>query len=418
MALVRPFRALRPRPELASQVASVPYDVVDRAEATALAAGNPYSFLHVVRPEIDLPAATDPADPAVYAGAAAALERLVASGVLADDDGEALYVYRLTWEGRSQVGVVGCCAVDEYDAGRIRRHEKTRGDKVEDRTRLALAVRAHTGPVFLAYRGREEIDRQVAAAMASAPPLYDFVAADGVAHAVWRAAGGGELASAFGAVANLYVADGHHRAAAASRVRAAVRAEGRPGGGAGEADFFLAVLFPGDQLRILPYNRIVLDLDGLSARAFLARLGEAFAISEGPPPAAPSAGGTAAATSAAGLAMYLAGHWYELTASPEPVRRDDPAAALDAAVVQERVLGPILGIDDPRTSDRIEFVGGVRGAAELVRRVDARPGAVAFALRPVTLDQLMAVADAGRELPPKSTWFEPKLRSGLLVHRF
>ena len=417
MAVVRPFRALRPRPDLASQVASVPYDVVDRAEASALAAGNPISFLHVVRPEIDLPAATDPAAPAVYAGAAAALERLVAGGAMAEDDGEALYVYRLTWNGRSQVGVVGCCAVDEYDAGLIRRHEKTRGDKEEDRTRLALAARAHTGPVFLAYRGREEIDRRVAAAMASVPPLYDFVAPDRVAHAVWRVEGGGELAAAFGAVPNLYVADGHHRAAAASRARAAVRAEGGAGAAVSEADFFLAALFPGDQLRILPYNRIVLDLNGLTVGAFLARLGEAFTIAAPGPPDLVSSSGMAAAGGAQ-LTMYLAGRWYELTASPERVRQDNPVTALDAAVVQELVLGPILGIDDPRTSDRVEFVGGIRGASELVRRVDARPGAVAFALRPVTLDQLMAVADAGRELPPKSTWFEPKLRSGLLVHRF
>ena len=417
MALLRPFRALCPRPEFASQVASVPYDVVDRAEAAALAAGNPLSFLHVVRPDIDLPAPTDPTDPAVYAAAAAALERLVASGVMAEDGGEALYVYRLTWEGRSQVGVVGCCAVDEYDAGRIRRHEKTRPEKEEDRTRLALAARAHTGPVFLAYRGRDEIDRPVAAALESAPPLYDFVAADGVAHALWRVGGGDELAAAFRAVPDLYVADGHHRAAAASRARAALRAASGAGGAAGEADFFLAVLFPGKQLRILPYNRVVADLNGLSVRAFLARLGEAFAIDDGGPPDSGSPPPGGATEVAARLAMYLDGRWYGLTASPERQRRDDPVASLDAAVVQERVLGPLLGIDDPRTSDRIEFVGGVRGIAELVRRVDARPGAVAFALRPVSVEQLMAVADAGRELPPKSTWFEPKPRSGLLVHR-
>jgi uncharacterized protein (DUF1015 family) len=414
MAVLRPFRALRPRPEHAARVASVPYDVVDREAAAALAAGNPLSFLRVVRPEIDLPPATDPYADEVYAAGAAALARLVDDGVMTEEAGEALYLYRLTLGRRSQVGVVGCCAVDDYDAGRIKKHERTRPDKEEDRTRLALALGAHSGPVFLAYRGRAEIDRRVAAAMSAAAPMYDFVAADGVGHQVWRVADAAGLAAAFAAVPALYVADGHHRAAAASRARAARRA-GRAGGGTSgaeagdEADFFLAALFPADQLRILPYNRLVTDLNGLTPERFLARLGEALAVTNGARPAPPSPGR---------FSMYLAGRWYDLTAPPALIDRADPAAALDAAILQERVLGPLLAVDDPRTSDRIEFVGGGRGAGELVRRVDARPGSVAFSLHPVGIGQLMAVADAGRVLPPKSTWFEPKLRSGLLVHRF
>lgn len=405
MAVVRPFRALRPRREHAAEVASVPYDVVDRAEAAALAAGRPLSFLHVVRPDIDLPATADPNGEEVYAAGAAALARLVADEVMEEDAGDALYLYRLTFGQRSQVGVVGCCAVDDYDADRIKKHERTRPDKEDDRTRHALALGAHAGPVFLTYRGRPEIDRLVASAMA-AEPIYDFVAADGVAHTVWRVAEAEPLVSAFAAVPALYVADGHHRAAAASRARAARREAGADGG---EADYFLAALFPAAQLRILPYNRVVVGLNGLTPEAFLDRLGERLAVDDGGSPAPPAPGR---------FSMYLGGRWYDLTAPPDLVAQDDPVASLDAALLQELVLGPILGIEDPRTSERIEFVGGGRGTGELIRRVDARPGSVAFSLHPVGVEQLMAVADAGRFLPPKSTWFEPKLRSGLLVHRF
>lgn len=405
MAEIHPFRALRPRPEAAARVASVPYDVVDTGEARALAAGNPDSFLHVVRAEIDLPPELDPHDEAVYRQAAESLAGLIERGVLVRDPEPALYLYRQVWRGRSQTGIVGCCSVGEYDRGLIKRHEHTRPDKELDRTRHALAIGAHAGPVFTTYRGRPEIDRRVAAAAAE-PPLYDFEAADGVRHTVWRlsaddsAALAGELAR----VPALYVADGHHRAAAYSRVHRELA-----GAAAGsEADRFLAVLFPADQLAILPYNRFVLDLGGRTPEDFLAALGEAMAVTPDGPPE-PAGRGR--------FAMYLAGRWYALEAPRERIDDPDPVASLDAAILQDLVLGPLLGIDDPRTSERIEFVGGVRGSGELARRVDAR-GGVAFALHPLTVGELMAVADAGRVLPPKSTWFEPKLRSGLLVHEF
>jgi len=425
MVALSPFHALRPRPDAAARVASVPYDVVDAAEARALAAGNPDSFLHVVRPEIALPPEADPHGDEVYRAGAAALASLVERGVSARDPEPSLYLYRLEWRGRAQTGVVGCCAVDDYDAGLIRRHEHTRPDKERARARHALALAAHAGPVLIAYRGREEIDRRVAEG-AGAEPLYDFTAVDGVRHTVWRLAGAaaGGLAAAFAAVPALYIADGHHRAAAYSRARAAWRAAAGSGpGGAGsraadhqadreidrEVDHFLAALFPADRLTILPYNRVVRDLAGMAPEQFLARVGEAMEVTPGAGPEPPGHGR---------FALYLAGRWLGLTAPPERIEDPDPVASLDAAVLQELVLGPILGIDDPRTSERIEFVGGARGTAELARRVDERGGGAAFALHPVTVEQLMAVADAGRVLPPKSTWFEPKLRSGLLVHEF
>jgi uncharacterized protein (DUF1015 family) len=410
MVALRPFRALRPRPEMAARVASVPYDVVDRDEAAALAAGNPESFLHVTRPEIDLPPGTDPHAEAVYRAGAAALAGLIERGVLAEDAEPGLFVYRLVREGRAQTGVVGCCAVDDYDAGRIKKHEKTRPDKEDDRTRHALAVGAHVGPVFLTFRGDDpgggEILRRIAAT-AAGEPLYDFAAADGVAHTVWRVGDPAGMAAAFGELPAAYVADGHHRAASASRVRAARREAGEPPGG--EADVFLAALFPAAELTILAYNRVVRDLGGLDREGFLRRLGERLTVREGGAPEPPARGR---------VSMVLDGRWYDLEVPPERVPAGDPVASLDAALLQSEVLGPLLGIDDPRTSDRIDFVGGGRGSAELERRVAARPGSVAFALYPLGVGQLLEVADAGRVLPPKSTWFEPKLRSGLLVHRF
>lgn len=415
MVQIHPFRALRPAPGAAGRVASVPYDVVSAAEARELAAGNPDSFLHVVRPEIGLPTGTDPHAAEVYERGGAALAGLLERGSLVRDDEPALYLYRQVWRGRTQVGVVACCPVDDYDDGTIRRHEKTRPDKEDDRTRHALALSAHAGPVFLTYRGRPEIDRRVAevtdgeaAPETPAEPLYDLEAADGVRHTIWRLDGeaASDLAAAFGAVDATYVADGHHRSAAYSRVRAELRG-GRP-----EAERFLAVLFPADQLTILPYNRLVHDLAGAGPETFLAGLREVVEVGDGA--AEPSGSGR--------IAMYLGGRsggrWFELRLPAERVEDPDPVASLDAAILQDLILAPRLGIDDPRTSPRIEFVGGIRGTGELERRVDAGEGAVAFSLRALGIGQLMAVADAGRVLPPKSTWFEPKLRSGLLIHPF
>jgi uncharacterized protein (DUF1015 family) len=409
MAELRPFRALRPRPDMAAKVASVPYDVVDTAEARELAAGNPHSFLHVVRPEIDLPETTDIHDDAVYAQAPKALSRLVGEGVLVRDEEPALYLYRQIMDGHAQIGVVGCAAVDEYDRDLVKKHEKTRPDKEDDRTRHVLTLSAHAGPVFLTYRGTERIDAAVERVVSAEEPLYDFVAVDGVAHTVWRVPDGAEIAAAFREVPATYVADGHHRAASASRARAARRAASERFTGDEEVNFFLAVLFPGDQLRILPYNRVVHDLNGLSPEAFLARLRDIMAVTPAGPPSPDRKGR---------FAMYLGGAWHRLEAPREAVEADDPVASLDAAILQDLVLGPVLGIDDPRTSARISFVGGIRGTGELVRRVEANRDGVAFSLHPVSMDELMAVADAGRVLPPKSTWFEPKLRSGLLIHEF
>jgi len=408
MATVHPLPALRPRPEHAARVAAVPYDVVDTAEARALAAGEPRSFLHVTRPEIDLPEGTDPHAPEVYRQGAAALAARIDDGTLVRDPDPALYVYRLTAGDHVQTGVMGRCAVDEYDADRIKKHEKTRPDKEDDRTRHLLALGCHPEPVFLTYRPEEEIDRRVAEATETEDPLYDFVAADGVGHTVWRVPYGGGIDEAFAEVGALYVADGHHRSASASRARAARVQDDPSDDGTAAYNFFLAVVFPADQVRILPYNRVVRDLGERSAEELLARLREDWEVTEGAAPE-PAARGT--------FSMYLDGRWYGLAAPRRWVEADDSVESLDAAILQARVLEPLLGIGDPRTSERIDFVGGIRGTGELVRRVDVG-GGVAFSLHPVSVEELMAVADAGRVLPPKSTWFEPKLRSGLVVHEF
>jgi uncharacterized protein (DUF1015 family) len=403
---LHPFRALRPRPEVADQVAAVPYDVVNRAEAAALARGNPRSFLHVGRSDIDLPEEVDPYDPRIYLKAREALDQLVLDGTLVRDEEPGLYLYRQTMDGREQVGVVGCVHVDDYERDLIRKHEKTRPDKEDDRTRHVLALNANAEPVFLTYRRRDEIDALVARELAR-PPLYDFAAPDGVRHTVWRVAGGGELARAFDSVAYAYVADGHHRSASAWRAGKELRAKNAGHRGDEEYNWFLAVLFPSEQLRILPYNRVVRDLNGQTPAEVLERLRAVGRVTESTSPE-PDRAGT--------FGVYLAGRWYRLALDPAGIDRSDPIASLDVALLQDRVLGPILGIGDPRTDQRIDFVGGIRGCAELARRVDSGEVAIAFALYPTSLEQLMAVSDAGQVMPPKSTWFEPKLRSGLFVH--
>ncbi len=394
---LKAFRALRPRPELAARVAAVPYDVVSRAEAAALAEGNPDSFLHVGRSDIDLPANIDAYDLRVYSAARAALDRLVARGVLVRDAEPALFLYRQQMGGRTQTGVVGCVHVDDYEHDVIRKHEKTRKDKEDDRTRHVLALNAHAEPVFLTYRPRPELDRMAAAA-AAGPPLYDFTAPDGVRHTVWRMPDAGPWIAAFASVPVAYVADGHHRSASAWR---AARARG------GEHDWFLAVLFPSRELRILPYNRLVKDLNGLTPAEFrdrLAALGRVEATRDPVPPAPGS------------FCFFLDGGWTRLTLDPTSVDRRDPIRSLDVSLLQDRVLGPILAIGDPRTDRRIDFVGGIRGTEELERRVRSGEMALGISMYPTTIDQLLAVADAGEIMPPKSTWFEPKLRSGLFVH--
>jgi uncharacterized protein (DUF1015 family) len=405
---LHPFRALRPPAELAAQVASVPYDVVNREEAAALAAGNPHSFLHVGRPDIDLPADTDPYDDRVYTQGRLALDAFLRDGTLRRDASPALYLYRLDMDGRSQVGVVGCVHVDDYGSDLIRKHEKTRKDKEDDRTRHVLTLSAHAEPVFLAYRPVAAIDALVAAATAAAP-LYDFTAPDGVRHVLWRLEESSPLVRAFEQVPVLYVADGHHRSASAWRAGLARKAEHPLHTGEEEYNWFLAVIFPSDQLHILPYNRVVKDLHGLSAAQFLERLRVLGTLerTDEPSPARPGSFG-----------VYVNGAWWRLTLDPASIPHADPIRSLDVSLLQERVLTPVLGVGDPRTDKRIDFVGGIRGAAELARRVDSGEMAVAFAMHPTTMDQLLAVSDAGEIMPPKSTWFEPKLRSGLVVHEF
>jgi uncharacterized protein (DUF1015 family) len=403
---LHPFPAIRPAPELASQVAAVPYDVVDRDEAAELARGNPHSFLHVGRSDIDLPKDADPHDPQVYAGARAALERFMAQGTLIRDREPSLYLYRQIMDGRTQVGVVGCVHVDDYENDVIRKHEKTRPDKEDDRTRHVLTLNAHAEPVFLAYRGENRIE-ELTAAVLRTEPLYDFTAPDGVRHTVWRIPDNRALVHAFEAVPAAYVADGHHRSASAWRAGKERRAANARHRGDEEYNWFLAVLFPAGQLTILPYNRVVRDLASKAPADVLRDLAKVGRLSrtDDPRPSRPGSFG-----------VYLEGVWHRLELDPASIDRSDPIGSLDVSLLQDRVLGPILRVGDPRTDKRLEFVGGIRGTAELERRVNSGDMAIAFSLYPTTMEQLIAVSDAGEVMPPKSTWFEPKLRSGLFVH--
>jgi uncharacterized protein (DUF1015 family) len=403
---LHPFRAVRPPPELASQVAAVPYDVVSRSEAAELARDNPYSFLHIGRSDIDLPEEIDPYHPRIYAQAREALDRFIAQGILLRDREPALYLYRQVMDGRAQTGVVGCVHIDDYGSDVIRKHEKTRPDKEDDRTRHVLTLNAHAEPVFLAYRGLMEID-VLAESVLGTTPLYDFTAPDRVRHTVWRVPDPGLWTETFRAVPHAYVADGHHRSASAWRAGMERRAANPSHRGDEEYNWFLAVLFPASQLTILPYNRVVRDLAGKTPAQLLQALrdvGHASAT-EHPRPPRP---GT--------FCVYLAGAWHRIELNNETIDRRDPIGSLDVSLLQDRVLGPLLGIGDPRIDKRLDFVGGIRGTAELERRVDSGEMAIAFSLYPTTVDQLMAVSDAGVVMPPKSTWFEPKLRSGLFVH--
>ena len=402
MPVLAPFRALRPVPAAAPLVAAVPYDVVATAEARALAAGNPLSFLHVSRAEIDLPSVNDPYDGAVYAQAAENLRRLQVAAPLVVEDEPALYVYQLQMGTHVQTGIAGCYAIDDYDRDVIKKHERTRRDKEDDRTRHVLALRAQTGPVFLTYRATATIDAAVQAASAP-PPLFDFTAADSIRHTLWTVppAQHAPLVAGFAALPALYIADGHHRAASAARARQALREQ--HGGAAGEWDSFLAVAFPHDQMQILPYNRVIRDLNGRTPDNLLAELRTMYAVADGTP--APARPGD--------VSMFLAGRWYTITLGAATAAGAD---SLDVSRLQDTVLGPLLGIGDVRADRRIDFVGGARGSAELERLVGSGAAAVAFAMHPVSIDDLMAISDAGGIMPPKSTWFEPKLRDGLLIH--
>ena len=406
MAVIRPFRALRPQPERAQLVASVPYDVVNTEEARALATGNPLSFLHVSRPEIDLPPGTDIHSDAVYRMAVENFEKLIADCPLEKEAQPSLYLYRLIMGDHEQIGIVACCSIDEYDEGTIRKHERTRRDKEDDRTHHMLMLRAQTGPVFLTYRGRSEIDEQVSAAI-SAAPLFDLTAADGVRHTIWRVEDTEALVKSFESVPLLYIADGHHRAASASRARAELKEQSFAHTGKEDYNYFLTVIFPDSQVRILAYNRTVQDLNGLSKEEFLEAIRGQFTVTENARPE-PSQRGN--------WSMYLDGKWYGLELSPDATLPSGNVAMLDVSILQDRLLDPILGIKDIRTDKRVDFVGGLRGTKELQRLVDEGKAAVAFSLYPTTVEELLMVSDANEIMPPKSTWFEPKLRDGLLIH--
>jgi uncharacterized protein (DUF1015 family) len=418
MLRIRAFQGLVPAPQFAAEVACVPYDVVNRAEAAALAADRPHSLLHIDRAEIDLPPETDPYAPVVYAQARENFLRLQREGVLRREPAACIYLYRQRMGTHEQTGLACVCHVDDYVHERaanpkardlIKKHELTRQEKEEDRKRLIGTLRANTGPVFLTYRERAGIDALVARQQAGAPAC-DFTAPDGIQHTLWRVADPAVIAAftaEFAALPAAYVADGHHRTASAARVALELRAANPAATGDEDSDWFLAVLFPANQLQILPYNRVVRDLNGLDGETFLARVREVFSVKDGgsPHPARPGE-----------MRMYLAGQWHTLAWTPDPAA--GPIAQLDVTALQERLLAPILGIADPRTSQRIDFIGGIRGPEELVRLVDGGQAAVAFSMYPTTVGQLMAIADAGQIMPPKSTWFEPKLRSGLFIHTF
>lgn len=407
MAQVFPFQGVLPPPEVAAQVATPPYDVMSRDEAKAMAEGNPDSFLRVTRAEIDLPDRVSAYDEDVYRKARENYLSLKRKGVLVKDRKQSFYIYRLVMDGRSQTGVVVAASVDDYDRDIIRKHERTRPAKEDDRTRHILAVEAHTGPVFLTCRSNPRINELIAMAVAELPHCK-FVARDGVEHTLWRVpeAATEHMQRAFDGIDYLYIADGHHRAASASRARAVRRDQNDSHQGHEPYNRFLAVVFPADQLLILPYNRVVADLNGLGSDEFLARVRQVAGV-EAEAAATPAAGGT--------CSMYLQGVWYKLTFCKSPGKKS-VVESLDANLLQNFILGPILGIDDPRTSDRIDFVGGIRGTEELERRVDSGEMSVAFSMYPTTVEELMAVSDADQIMPPKSTWFEPKLRDAVVVH--
>lgn len=386
-------------------MAAPPYDVVDRAEAAALAKGNPFSFLHVGRSDIDLPANVDAYDERIYLKARDNLKAFMLDGTLIQERDPSLYLYELTMGGRSQVGVVGCVHIEDYEQDVIKKHERTRKDKEDDRTKHVLTLNANAEPVFLTYYGQPYLDRLSADEM-RAKPIYDFTS-DGVRHRVWIVRNVDTYLDGFRRITAGYVADGHHRSASAWRAGNERKARNPSHSGLEEYNWFLAVLFPANQLEIMAYHRVVRDLNGLSAEQVLERLGQVGALSTTlhPAPDRPWVFG-----------VYLAGQWYRLEIPPESINPNDPIKSLDAQLLYDRILEPILGIGDLRSDKRIDFVGGIRGPAELKRRVDSGDMAIAFALFPVQIEQVMLVSDGGGIMPPKTTWFEPKLKSGLFVH--
>ena len=410
MITFKPFRAIRPRQEHAQDVASRPYDVLDSTEAKNEAAGNPNSFLRVIKPEIDLPDNVSPYSDEVYHQGKKTFLDMVEKGVMITESSPSFYVYRLTMDGRSQTGLVGCCHFEEYFEGKIKKHELTRTAKENDRVKHVETLEANAEPVFFSYRGQQEID-SIVEQITQGETTYDFIAEDGIRHELWTCTDiqtNVEISSAFRGVDALYVADGHHRTAAAARVGQNLKEKNPTHSGDEEYNFFMAVLFPDDQLKIFDYNRVVKDLNGLTTDTFLELLANDFDLQKDDFSAIKP-------SSIREFAMYLPGQWYRLSPK-ENIRSQNPVQDLDVTLLSDKILQPILDIGDLRKSERIDFVGGIRGLDELSRRVDSGDMAVAFALYPVSMDQLLAIADAGEIMPPKTTWFEPKLRSGLFVH--
>ncbi len=414
MSLIRPFPALRPAPGRAPEVIAPPYDVLNTAEARVLAEGSPWSFLHISKPEIDLPPDTDPYAPEVYAKAAENLQKMIAAGVLQQDAQPCYYAYRLIMGEHVQVGLVAAASVADYDTNRIRKHEFTRPDKEDDRVRQIEALNAQTGPVLLAYPQQTEVDAILAAATQATPDadaVAEAVHGGGVRHTLWvirDAASLARLTELFDAMPALYIADGHHRSASASRICAARRAANPAHTGDEAYNYFLSVIFPHHQMRILDYNRVIKDMNGLSEAEFMAQVAESFMIEMADKAVKPGRPGE--------FGLYLNGRWMKLTIRADLIPHD-PVGRLDVSLLQNNLIAPILGIADPRRDKRIDFVGGIRGLGELVKRVDSGEMALALALHPTRMEDLMAVADANEVMPPKSTWFEPKLADGLASHK-
>lgn len=411
MAQIKPFMAVRPVEKLADRVAALPYDVYNRQEAKREVEREPLSFLKIDRAETQFPDEVDTYDPCVYQKAAELLAEMKKDGVYVSDPDHAYYIYRLMMDGRAQTGIVACASVDDYLDNVIKKHENTREEKEQDRIRHVDTLSAQTGPIFLAYRSKEEINEVVASVMEKEAPLYDFTAVDGISHTVWKVSETDQVKTiqdTFAGIDDIYIADGHHRAASAVKVGIKRRQEHPGYDGTEKFNYFLSVLFPDDQLMIMDYNRVVRDLNGLSTEDFLKKTEEIFTVSElGDRAQSPQRKGQ--------FTMYLEEKWYLLEASPEMLAESDAVKSLDVSLLQEYLLEPILGIHDPRTDDRIDFVGGIRGLEELERRAGTDMK-VAFAMYPTSIAELFAVADAGLLMPPKSTWFEPKLRSGLFIH--
>ncbi|MBR7014981.1 MAG: DUF1015 domain-containing protein [Lachnospiraceae bacterium] len=412
MAVFRPFKAVRPKREYAARVAALPYDVMSSGEAREMVKDDPYSFLHIDRPEVDLDPSVNIYDPAVYKKAGENLKGLLTAGINVREEKPVYYIYRQIMDGRAQAGIVGCASIDDYENNIIKKHELTREDKEEDRVRHVDACNANTGPIFLTFRDDGRVTEFINSWMGNHDALFDFTADDGIRHTVWTIDDAeviGSVERYFGAVPSFYIADGHHRCASAYRVGKMRRAAKPDYDGTEEFNFFLSVLFPANELKIMDYNRVVKDLKGLTAGEFLEKVSGKFTVEELPENADHHPAGKHTVN------CFVEGKWYALTAKKGSFDENDPVAQLDVSILQDNLLGPVLGIDDPRTDERIRFIGGIRGLGELERLVNEGGGA-AFAMYPTTLDDLMTIADTGLIMPPKSTWFEPKLRSGLFIH--